>query len=141
MHSECGGSLGQSSGFRAWCCSHCAGHYSRASLVALKHRVELPRRAVLLPHELDRAPGSEVSPCGDASRHLGVDASHGAESSCGVGPHDRGVALYRRLEDGLICRGRLRRHDRCVCEYLLRHSFADDGGDALFLFLFFIRIM
>ena len=130
MHSGGDGSLGQSSGFRAWCCSHCAGCCSRASLVALKHRVELPRRAVLLPHELDRAPGSGVSRCGDASRHLGVDASHGAENSRGGGPHDRGVALYRRLEDGLICRGRLRRHDRCVCEYLLTHSFADDCGDA-----------
>jgi len=103
MRPECGGPLCQSS----------------------KYRVELPRRAVLLPHEFDRAPG-----CGDASRRLGVDASHVAGSSCGVGPHDHGVALYRRLEDGLICRGRLRRHDRCVCEYLLTHSFADDCGDA-----------
>ena len=44
--------------------------------------------------------------------------------------HDRGVALYPRLEEELICLGRLRRHDSCVCENPLSHFSADDGDDA-----------
>ena len=118
MHPGGDGSLGQSSRLRAWRSSHCADCFSRASLVALKHRAVLPRRAVLLLHELERCRGGEVTHHGGASPHLGVIASHGAENSRGDDLHGHGAALIRLW--------RLLRHDRCVCDILLSHSFADD---------------
>mmetsp|Transcript_42358 Transcript_42358/g.57830 ORF Transcript_42358/g.57830 Transcript_42358/m.57830 type:complete len:239 (-) Transcript_42358:71-787(-) len=79
-----------------------------ASLVVLEHNAVLPRRAVLLHHELERYRGDEFSLHGYASPHLGVIASHGAENSRG---------------DGLPRRG------CCVCKTLLSHSFGNDDDE------------
>ena len=63
-------------------------------------------------------------------KHRVVDASHGIEKNRDGGWHDYSVALYRRLEDGLVCLGGLRCHDHCVCENPLSYFYADGGDDA-----------